>query len=170
VLYDDRNGASIAATEVKAWFGYERTLDGVQLSPNVLTGDPATIIGDRRHDWAVITVPEPMPDDAPIIQANGASPVNIDDRVYIIQHPGGAPKKIGMIHNVVRYVDDEVMQYFTDTEKGSSGSPVFNEQWQLVAMHHRWVEVKGDGDVPEFRNQGRRIERIVEGMQAEGVI
>ena len=98
-----------------------------------------------------------------------AAPVRVDDRVYIIQHPSGAPKKIGMIHNVVRSVDDDVVQYLTDTEGGSSGSPVFNEQWGLVALHHQWVEATING-VKEIRNQGRRIERVVAGLQTAQVL
>ena len=58
----------------------------------------------------------------PVIGLSGGSPVQVDDRVYIIQHPHGGAKKIGMIHNVVRYVDDDVIRYWTDTESGSSGS------------------------------------------------
>jgi hypothetical protein len=168
VLFDEDHGDA-PATAVEAWFGYERTFAGLQLEHSVVRCDPATMVGDRAQDWAVVRVLAAMPVDAPVIQFGGAQPVRPDDRVYIIQHPGGAPKKIGMIHNVVRHVDDDVVQYLTDTEGGSSGSPVFNEQWQLVALHHQWVEVVAGG-VREVRNQGRRIERVVEGMHAAKVI
>ena len=168
VLFDvDHQNAR--ATAVEAWFGYERTLSGLDRAHVVVMGDPATIKGDSAHDWATIKVREAMPADAPIIELNGARPVRIDDRVYIIQHPSGAPKKIGMIHNVVRHVDDHVVQYLTDTEGGSSGSPVFNEQWQLVALHNAWAEFK-PGGIQEIRNLGQRIERVVEDMQAAGVV
>jgi Trypsin-like peptidase domain/Effector-associated domain 1 len=168
VLFDEDH-ENARATAVEAWFGYERTFAGLDLKYTVVACDPATIAGDPAHDWAVIKVASEMPAEAPIIEIRGDAPVKADDRVYIIQHPGGAPKKIGMIHNVVRYVDDDVVQYLTDTEGGSSGSPVFNERWQLVALHHEWVEVRL-GDAREIRNQGQRIERVVEDMQAAQVI
>jgi endonuclease G len=168
VLFDEEHG-NAPATGVEAWFGYERTFSGLDRMHTVVMGDPATITGDRAHDWATIKVQDAMPTEAPVIEVRGARPVRADERVYIIQHPGGAPKKIGMIHNVVRYVDDHVVQYLTDTEGGSSGSPVFNEQWQLVALHSEWVEVTMGG-TREVRNQGQRIERVVEGMQAASVI
>lgn len=168
VLYDHGN-ANAKATAVEAWFGYERTFAGLDLKPVIANGDPASIVGAEDHDWAVIKVQGGMPGDAPIISVTGGKPVGVDDRVYIIQHPNGSPKKIGMIHNVVRFVDDNVVQYLTDTEGGSSGSPVFNEQWELVALHHKWVEAKANG-VPEFRNQGQRIERVVEGLTAAKMI
>jgi len=94
--------------------------------------------------------------------------VKAGDRVYIIQHPNGGPKKIGMIHNVVRMVGPDVVQYLTDTEEGSSGSPVFDETWSLVALHHASVQDRKAGLV-EARNQGRRIDRVVEGMTRAGV-
>ena len=168
VLFDQDHG-NARATAVEAWFRYERTFAGLDMAHTVVACDPATIVGDASHDWATIKVIGAMPEEAPLIELRGAEPVKADDRVYIIQHPSGAPKKIGMIHNVVRYVDNQVVQYLTDTEGGSSGSPVFNERWQLVALHHQWVEARFDG-VTEIRNQGQRIERVVEDMQAAKVI
>jgi Trypsin-like peptidase domain/Effector-associated domain 1 len=168
VLFD-RDHGNAPATAVEAWFGYERTFAGLDLAPTVVNCDPASIVGAADHDWAVVRTTDAMPADAPVIELTGAAPVRVDDRVYIIQHPSGAPKKIGMIHNVVRSVDDDVVQYLTDTEGGSSGSPVFNEQWGLVALHHQWVEATTNG-VTEIRNQGRRIERVVAGLQAAQVI
>lgn len=168
VLFDELH-EDAAAVAVEAWFGYERTFAGLDQAHTVVNGNPATIKGDRTHDWAVIKMRDAMPAEAPVIEIRGARPVRVDERVYIIQHPGGAAKKIGMIHNVVRYVDDHVVQYLTDTEGGSSGSPVFNERWQLVALHNEWVEARV-GDTREIRNQGQRIERVVEGMRAAGVI
>jgi len=168
VLFDGDNGDA-PATAVEAWFGFERTFAGLDLAPTVVICDPASIRGAADHDWAVVRTQGAMPADAPIIPLVGAEPVRVDDRVYIIQHPSGAPKKIGMIHNVVRWVDDDVVQYLTDTEGGSSGAPVFNEQWGLVALHHQWVQVNAN-NATEIRNQGRRIERVAAGLQAAQVI
>jgi len=168
VLYD-YDHADAPATAVEAWFHYERSFAGLDREPAVVQGDPATIVGNRTHDWAVVALAGPFPDCVAAIDLRGATPVRADDRVYIIQHPNGAPKKIGMVHNVVRHVDDHVVQYLADTETGSSGAPVFNEQWQLVALHHQWVEV-ASGGARQIRNQGQRIERITEEMDAAGVL
>lgn len=61
---------------------------------------------------------------------------NRDDRVSIIQHPGGHYKKISMQNNFVQYADAQVVQYTTSTEPGSSGSPVFNDGFEVIAIHH----------------------------------
>ncbi|MFJ9900493.1 trypsin-like peptidase domain-containing protein [Streptomyces sp. NPDC091280] len=168
VLFDDA-AAGLPASSVEAWFGYERDHSGRDLAHTVVACVPDTIRGDRQYDWAIIKVAEAMPDEAPAIGLSDAAPVAVGDRVYIIQHPRGGVKKIGVHHNTVRHVNDDVVQYWTDTEAGSSGSPVFDEQWRLVALHHRWVE-EGVGDAREFRNQGVRIQRVADGLAAAGVV
>ena len=59
--------------------------------------------------------------------------------VNIIQHPRGRPKEVALQDNQVTKVDHVVLQYTCDTEPGSSGSPVFNNRWKLVALHHASV-------------------------------
>lgn len=157
------------ATVVDAWFSYERAFGGQTKAHYPVAGQVASIVGDPTHDWAVVRLGGPAPAGASVIGLTDGGLVKADDRVYIIQHPLGQVKKIGMIHNVVRHVDDDVVQYWTDTESGSSGSPVFDEQWQLVALHHYYV-VDRSGSAVEVRNQGRRIERVHAGLSAKGLI
>ena len=159
------------ASGVEAWFGYEQSFAGAARAHTVVASDPATITGAADHDWAVVRTAEPIPETAPVIDLPGIlpKPVAVNDRVYIIQHPMGGMKKIGMIHNVVRYVDEDVIGYRTDTEGGSSGSPVFDEQWRLVALHHKWT-VRQVGGRAETLNQGRRIERVRAALVAHQLI
>jgi V8-like Glu-specific endopeptidase len=59
------------------------------------------------------------------------------DRVNIIQHPDGNPLKVVMTQNYVATdMRQSRLQYVADTMPGSSGSPVFNNNWELVALHH----------------------------------
>ena len=166
VLFDHMG---TSATKVEAWLHYEHDVTGRPREHQVIGGRPETIVGDRTHDWAVIRVSTPFPPGVPLLDPAADGNVAAGDRVYIIQHPNGGMKKIGMIHNVVRYVDEDVVQYWTDTEPGSSGSPVFNERWELVALHHRWVNA-GPSGAREFRNQGRRITRVAEGLKDAGLL
>ena len=57
-------------------------------------------------------------------------------RVNIIQHPDGQPLKVVMTQNYVVHTTDTRVQYVADTMNGSSGSPVFNHNWEVVALHH----------------------------------
>ena len=54
----------------------------------------------------------------------------------IIQHPLGGPKQIAITANQVVNTYDYRLQYTTDTQPGSSGSPVFNDDWKVIALHH----------------------------------
>jgi V8-like Glu-specific endopeptidase len=77
------------------------------------------------------------------------------DHVTIIQHPQGGPKQIALTANQVVNIYEHWLQYSTDTLPGSSGSPVFNDDWKVVAIHHAGGElvanVRGD---KMFANQG----------------
>jgi V8-like Glu-specific endopeptidase len=91
------------------------------------------------------------------------------ERVNIIQHPAGRPKEISFQNNFVEYIGGNVVQYVTSTLNGSSGSPVLNDGWEVVALHHA-----GDKDIPEpttqrrnFRNEGILVERILADLPSE---
>jgi V8-like Glu-specific endopeptidase len=60
----------------------------------------------------------------------------VAESVTIIQHPKGEDKQIALNANEVVSVWDKYIFYTTDTEPGSSGSPVFNKDWKVVAIHH----------------------------------
>ncbi|MEM9482296.1 MAG: LamG-like jellyroll fold domain-containing protein [Cyanobacteria bacterium P01_F01_bin.116] len=60
------------------------------------------------------------------------------DPVYIIQHPKGRQQQIVIRDNRVLHdaIYTDFIRYRADSDYGSSGSPVFNDRWQLVALHH----------------------------------
>lgn len=89
--------------------------------------------------------------------------------VNIIQHPRGGFKQVALQDNKVVRADNVVVHYTCDTQPGSSGSPVFNNQWSLVALHHASVPTDSpDGrrshDSPDpssrFLNEGIRLSAI----------
>jgi len=88
--------------------------------------------------------------------------VTSGERVNIIQHPSGLPKQVAMQNNFVQHIDEEIVQYITATQRGSSGSPVFDDAWRLVALHHAggYMQEPGSGR-RYFRNEGIRFGRIL---------
>ncbi|HRH49807.1 MAG TPA: DNA/RNA non-specific endonuclease [Panacibacter sp.] len=64
--------------------------------------------------------------------------VNVE-RLNIIHHPLGDYKQISIRENLFVDIDDTKIFYETDTAQGSSGSPVFNDQWQVVGLHHKSI-------------------------------
>ncbi|MBO3748414.1 trypsin-like peptidase domain-containing protein [Streptosporangiaceae bacterium NEAU-GS5] len=166
-LYDWEAGDR-PASGVEAWFDYELDPEGVSRQMSVVPCDASTIDGGREHDWAIVRTKIPPPPTSAVLDLHGAAPPRREDYVFIIQHPEGGPKKIGLSHNLVRHVDDDVLQYWTDTRTGSSGAPVFDSNWRVVGLHHRWVTAP-EGEGVAYRNQGRRIERVLAGLSSRGI-
>lgn len=94
--------------------------------------------------------------------------VKRDDRVNIIQHPGGHYKKISMQNNFVQYADAKVVQYTTSTEPGSSGSPVFDDQdFDVIAIHHSGGRLLEPSTQLRFlRNEGISMVAVLADLKA----
>lgn len=120
-----------------------------------------------------------------LIKAEGKA--LIGDSLNIIQHPRGEAKQIALRSNqLLDLLDEGFAHYETDTEPGSSGSPVYNDQWEVVALHHsgvpkkengQFIDVDGnvwhEGDDPErlawAANEGIRISRIVDYIEKQNL-
>lgn len=89
-----------------------------------------------------------------------------EEYVAIIQHPKGGLKSISIRENQVKYLFDNFIQYTTDTKNGSSGSPVFNDQWLVVALHHSGVP-DPNKKFAWIANEGIRISSIAAFMKNE---
>lgn len=118
-----------------------------------------------------------------LIEATGkvltGAPVNI------IQHPAGGPRAFAISDNkLMDILPTGFLHYETDTLPGSSGSPVYNTDWELVALHHCGVPAIRDGKVLDKRgepwdpnsqsdddiqwiaNEGTRVSFIVERLKS----
>jgi hypothetical protein len=85
--------------------------------------------------------------------------------LFIIQHPEGLPVKLALDTKAVLGVNGNRtrVRYTTNTEAGSSGSPCFDAEWGLLALHH-------SGD-PNYKrsaqwNEGIPIDAIVRQVNA----
>jgi endonuclease G len=105
--------------------------------------------------------------------------------ISIIQHPEGRPKQWAVrMNRLVREPEaaDIYLEYTTDTLPGSSGSPAFNKDWELVAVHHSGVpRMQGDDillldggiwkpGIPDnaidwVANEGARVSKVVEHLR-----
>lgn len=58
--------------------------------------------------------------------------------LFIVQHPDAKPMKLALDTEAVIGLNSSKtrVKYTTNTEPGSSGSPCFNQNWELVALHH----------------------------------
>ncbi|HEV8108922.1 MAG TPA: serine protease, partial [Burkholderiales bacterium] len=114
----------------------------------------------------------------------------VGEYLTIIQHPKGERKQICVRENkLLKYAEkDPYVWYQTDTVSGSSGSPVFNNSWEVVALHHSsvpqtrrvkgkdvwltrdgklWSADMGEDEIAWKANEGIRVSRIVEHLSAK---
>lgn len=85
-------------------------------------------------------------------------------RAYVIGYPRGVQDVCFSLHDTrVLDMDDRVAHYRSPTEEGSSGSPVFDDEWQVFALHHRGghnlLRLNGQAGTYEA-NEGIRLDRI----------
>lgn len=185
------NSEDVAA-ESELFFKYEEDENGA-ISPVKAACDP-----DRCYvsspvdglDYAVVAL-RPLADGTAPGQRFGRVPMIgsvgkavLGQPLNIIQHPDGKSRRVAFRNNKLLSLDDErLLVYETDTLPGSSGSPVFNDRWQLVALHHasegardeHGVEIDVNGqpvtdDTPEYlrqwvANSGIRVSCLVKDMR-----
>ena len=162
--------AGIPATTLTAEFGYEDDGAGTPLSATLHACIVQLVAADQTDDWAVVETQQPLPDYMSLIPLVPTVVPTIGMPAYIIQHPNAGRKRLAYVRNQVSLVDDRVIQYLTDTEMGSSGSPVFNANGQIIGLHHAGGRPQEIADrAPMRKNEGIRISRILEGLQKAGV-
>ena len=104
-------------------------------------------------DYTIIAVEETNRDGralarrgcVPLIETSGK--LVVGDLTNIIQHPGGEAQQVAIRDSEVvetRTLErtgnaEHFIRYEADTQPGSSGSPVFNDLWQVGALHHSGV-------------------------------
>ncbi|KAK9817813.1 hypothetical protein WJX72_002576 [[Myrmecia] bisecta] len=137
-------------------FGYEFDGDGVTKQTEVyrLLPDEALLIGSSDDlDFALVAVALTAErtgtalSDWGFLRLDGQpGKVAEGEFVTIIQHPNGEHKQVALRENEIIKKSDQrpVLLYHSDTAPGSSGSPCFNDQWQVVALHSRAVPKKND--------------------------
>src|SRR5688572_19796261 len=90
--------------------------------------------------------------------------------VNIIQHPNGQPKKVACRNNLATRSEGTEIRYFTDTDGGSSGSPVFNDAWEVVALHRGALTLASvanfQGKSTAYVNVGTKIHAILEHIRS----
>lgn len=89
--------------------------------------------------------------------------------VNIVQHPRGEYKQVAFRNNLVSAADATSLRYFTDTDHGSSGSPVCDDRWRVVALHRGSRHASGvrfQGKDEAFVNFGSQIQAVLADIRA----
>lgn len=167
-------------------FDFQAGTDGQALVPVRFNLEPERFFAtDATLDFTVVAVSGDNPEGGrldtfgwlPLIEAQGKA--ILGEIVNIIQHPNGEPKQAALRENQVVDLLELFVHYRTDTCPGSSGSPVFNDQWEVVALHHagvpatdadgnylttdgtRWTPEMGEHRLAWKANEGVRVSRVL---------
>jgi V8-like Glu-specific endopeptidase len=125
-----------------------------KVSPKVLFASPPGSIGkpdSGRLDFSVLVL-ETWPEGAVALRVNTNLPaLSHKTKVFIVGHPSGDALQLSLHDSQLLDVCDDkiLLHYRTPTEPGSSGSPVFNGNWEVVALHHA-----GSHETPRLRGTG----------------
>lgn len=169
-------------------------------NPTVVEFDPNFYKGNPQLDYVLLKIKTPLqivpipiapnpsipviprivPKDSeelinlmePSLQENLRQNGYMGDPVHIIQHPGGRPKEIVLFNNTFTTLYENFLEYETDTEPGSSGSPLFNNQWELLGIHQGAIFTEDEASqtrkVTGFL--GIRLDRILADLREKGAI
>ena len=162
-----------AASQIE--FNFQLGLDGRRLPSVFFDLAPATFfLTDADLDYTLVAVGRD--DQAGAVAAFGHNPLIaaegkaiVGDFVTIVQHPEGQEKQVALRENRVVDVLENFLHYATDTQPGSSGSPVFNDQWEVVALHHAAVRDPNQVALGGVVNEGVRVSRILAHANAQNL-
>jgi hypothetical protein len=128
-----------------------------ELDVSILGFKPQDLAGVKKVFGRITQYP--IADNLPLVEP--------DQRVYVIGHPSGGTLSLSLQDNALLDHQAPRIHYRTPTEGGSSGSPVFNRQWELIGVHHL-----GDGQMTRMNgkpgtyqaNEGIWIQSIIQAL------
>lgn len=175
-----------------AQFEFELDADDQPTGPVSFELDPGALFHTSIElDFTVVAVTPKSSSGHGDLAAYGCLPLLQDEGkafegewLTIVQHPAGERKQVCVRENKLIKRAETVLWYATDTMSGSSGSPVFNNDWYIVALHHMGVPERRAGVIQTLdgrdyddrtmdetqikwvANEGIRASRIAKALQA----
>lgn len=127
------SAADFAAQALGTTVEFDLNSDGGKSTPAMIR---ELVTSDAALDFAIVRIDQ-VTDRQPLALVRTPLKIAARDTVplNIIQHPEGKPKRIAIRNNLATPSVGSDLRYFTATLPGSSGSPVFTDDWKVVALH-----------------------------------
>ncbi len=133
-------------------------------SATAVTGAGALQASDPGLDFAILRLPAAGEQRGPLRLRKRAirnrAEQALGTRVNLLQHPNGDPMRLGFRDNFVVVGDGDALSYLTDTNFGSSGSPVCDDRWSVAALHSGSRSISADN----VSIRGRKVRRENHGI------
>jgi endonuclease G len=171
-----------------AHFAFEKDDAGV-IGPGVVfeINPEIFFFSDEAHDIAIVGLSKraavgsgELSDFGAVTLIPSLGKILVGHSVNIVQHPDGRHKHWALQNNrlsVEPKDDDLFLVYTADTLEGSSGSPAFNRDWELVCVHHGgvprvqngnimtvtgevWRKGMPETDIEWVANEGARVSKV----------
>ncbi|MFZ6672656.1 DNA/RNA non-specific endonuclease [Undibacterium sp. Xuan67W] len=179
------------AFQAAANFGYIQDERGIAAGTYFTIDVERFYFADPVLDFALVGVSDSGTNGEPLadvgvcrlIVATGKTLTGMP--VNIIQHPDGGPRTFAVTNNrLVDILPEGFLHYETDTLPGSSGSPLFNANWELLGVHHAGIpkivndqvitrsgqpfneDADSENDVIWVANEGARISAVIKRLGA----
>src|SRR4051812_749711 len=187
-------GDKAVAGRSSVQFDYALRADSQPYPTALFTMDPTTFhLADRHLDYALVAVSPVSMEGRSLTEFGWNRLVQEEGKAIaaqygnIIQHPGGELKQLTLRENRIVDVLPEFLHYTADTEGGSSGSPVYNDRWEVVALHHSgvwktnaagepisvdgtvWRPEMGENRIQWLYNEGIRVSVLLTHIQQQKI-
>jgi endonuclease G len=139
----------------QSWVHFRHEFDalGRALEPCVFAFEPSAFFWtDAELDVTVVAVAPETPDRRQEVARFGWLRLSSSDDLVLpgewlsmIHHPGGAWKQVALRQNLLIEQAPSGLWYVTETAAASSGAPVFNDSWQVVALHRAGAPARDPG-------------------------
>lgn len=141
-----------ASPPAKARVTFHALRDGKGKPFSTRFGEILATSPSDRLDFTILALKAQPKGIEPIPVADALPAPGSGQRLYAIGHPRGGSLMFSLQDN--RLLDhgapgDHRVHYRTPTEPGSSGSPIFDASWDLVALHHA-----GSATMRKIRGEG----------------
>jgi V8-like Glu-specific endopeptidase len=187
-------GDKAVAAKSLVQFDYALQSDGRPYPTATFAMDPSFFhLADQHLDYALVGV-TPMSQEGRSLDDFGWNSLMQEEGKAIaaqygniIQHPNGEMKQLTLRENRIVDVLPEFLHYTADTQGGSSGSPVYNDRWEVVALHHSgvwktneagepisvdgtvWRPEMGENRIQWLYNEGIRVSSLLTHMSQQNL-